>query len=127
MSKSKQVNPKLRLTVEVEYQLNDDSLFDLESRLRDIVVRAFDEGLFTGDGSAEVGGYSAVVKRVDSSYLRAPGEHCESCDRRFTESMIDFARCVCGSTICLMTNVQATAIKQGREGYRADLAKKKGR
>jgi hypothetical protein len=57
---------KLRLTIDVEYDLNGEKACDMAFVLGDIATRAAQKGWFTGDGPAEVKSWEAAVKTVDT-------------------------------------------------------------
>jgi hypothetical protein len=52
---------RLRLVLDVEYNLNGDSIEEMQNNLRRLVDLAVEEGLLTGSGNAEVEDYSTNV------------------------------------------------------------------
>jgi hypothetical protein len=52
---------RLRLVLDVEYNLNGDSIEAMQNNLRRLVDLAVEEGLLTGSGNAEVEDYSTNV------------------------------------------------------------------
>jgi hypothetical protein len=52
---------RLRLTLDVTYTLNGNSVADMQDRLRQAVEHAIGNGMLTGDSAAEVDEYSAEV------------------------------------------------------------------
>lgn len=59
------MSTKLRLTIEVEYDLNGESVQTLKSYLFDLADRAAGEGMLTGCTDAEIVAWSANVDEVN--------------------------------------------------------------
>jgi hypothetical protein len=56
-----EITNRLRLVLDVEYRLHDESIEQMQVNLRNLVDKAIGEGLLTGCSSAEVDGYSVDV------------------------------------------------------------------
>jgi hypothetical protein len=56
--------PKLRLTLDVEYKLNGDSLDNLTEQLEGIAKDAVERGMISGEGPATVEDYNYKVERL---------------------------------------------------------------
>lgn len=55
---------KLRLTLDVEYKLNGDSLDNLTEQLKGIVRYAVEQGMISGEGPAEIKDYNYKVEQL---------------------------------------------------------------
>lgn len=55
---------KLRLTLDVEYELNGEEACFLKNNLESLVFRAMGDGLLTGDSDAEVECWTCEVEEM---------------------------------------------------------------
>ena len=55
---------KLRLTLDVEYELNGEEVYFLKNNLESLVFRAVGEGLLTGHSEAEVEYWTYEVEEI---------------------------------------------------------------
>jgi hypothetical protein len=55
---------RLRLTLDVDYVLNGESIENMTERLRHVAAHAIENGMVTGDSKAEIQDYATTVRTI---------------------------------------------------------------
>lgn len=58
---SNETRARLKLVVEVEYELNGTEVIALKDNIEDIITSSLGEGRFTGSSEAEIDGYTITI------------------------------------------------------------------
>jgi hypothetical protein len=62
---------RLRLVVEIQYDLDGTPIREMEDNLKDMVYHALGDGTITGNTPATVAGYHYAVEETEESYFDA--------------------------------------------------------
>jgi hypothetical protein len=80
----------IRLTIDIQVNLNDESEQDLVSRIDSIPAHIAGEGLLTGDSTAEVESWSSKVQIIGKDSMETLAWNKSKCNGGQTEIYINW-------------------------------------